>query len=454
MSKTYRPYEPDQLFLLPPSLNDWLPSDHLVFFVRDVLDAIDLSPITKVYEQDDRGYPPYHPKMMTGILLYGYCSGIFSSRKLALRCQEDVPFRVLAANNQPDHRTISDFRKRHLPSLNHVFVEVLRLCQEAGLVKFAHIALDGTKIKANASKHKAMSYGRMKQDIKRLQDEISHLLDMAQDTDEREDRLYGRDVRGDELPAELARRETRLARIQEAKRALEKEAGEQDNDHPPPPSASADLPTATIKTEPHPRTGKPQVVDKAQRNFTDPDSRILPYQKTFVQGYNAQLAVDGAHQIIVATDVSNTATDDVHLLSMVARLPKKPKALTTDAGYTTPENIRYLRRKRYDAYMATKREKHHWTSAPAPRGAIPQHLSLEQRMERKLFTKKGRRIYSRRKCIVEPPIGHIKHVLGFRQFSLRGHDKVRAEWFLVTAVHNLKKLFQARTTDQSVVPAT
>jgi transposase len=454
MSKTYRPYEPDQMFLLPPSLTDWLPPDHLVFFVREVLDTIDLSPITSVYEQEERGYPPYHPKMMTGILLYGYCSGVFSSRKLAKRCQEDVPFRVLAANNQPDFRTIGDFRKRHLSSLRHLFVEVLRLCQKAGLVKFAHIALDGTKIKANASKHKAMSYGRMKQDIKRLQQEISHLFDMAQETDDREDRLYGKDVRGDELPVELARRESRLARIQEAKRALEKEAKDQENDDPPPPSATSDLPKATVKTEQHARTGKSQVIEKAQRNFTDPDSRILPYQRTFVQGYNAQVAVDSAHQIIVATDVTNTATDDPLLPSMICRLPKKPKALSTDAGYTTPENIRYLKKRRYDAYMATRREKHNAAPGPPPGGPIPRHLSLEQRMERKLLTKKGRRIYSRRKCIVEPPIGHIKHVLGFRQFSLRGQVKVRAEWFLVTAVHNLKKLFHARTKQATMVLAT
>lgn len=455
MSKTYRAYEPDQMFLLPPSLTDWLPTGHMVFFVREVLDTIDLSPITDVYEQEERGYPPYHPKVMTGILLYGYCSGVFSSRKLEIRCQEDVAFRVLAANNQPDFRTISDFRKRHLCSLRHLFVEVLRLCQKAGLVKFAHIALDGTKIKANASKHKAMSYGRMKQDIKRLQEEISHLLKKAEETDALEDRKYGKDMRGDELPAELVRRETRLARIKEAKEALEKEARDHknDNDEPPPPPAS-DLPKAIIKTEPHPRTGKPQVIEKAQRNFTDPDSRILPYQKTFVQGYNAQIAVDSAHQIIVATDVSNTATDDPLLQAMISRLPKKPKAFSADAGYTTPENIRYLRKKRYDAYMATKREKHNLAPRPTPRGRIPDGLSLKELMARKLLTKKGRRIYARRKCIVEPPIGHIKHVLGFRQFSLRGHTKVRAEWFLVTAVHNLKKLFTNRTPlDTILVPA-
>src|SRR3989338_8748068 len=213
MAKTYRPYEPDQMFLMPPSLTDWLPAGHMVYFIREILDTIDLAPITSVYEDEERGHPPYNPKMMTGILLYGYCNGITSSRKLARHTQEDVAFRVLAANNQPDHRTISDFRKIHLISLQHLFVEVLHLCRKAGLVKFGHIVLDGTKIKANASKHKAMSYGRMNKDLTRLQNEISALLQEAEETDTREDQKYGHDKRGDELPEELTRRETRLAKI-------------------------------------------------------------------------------------------------------------------------------------------------------------------------------------------------------------------------------------------------
>jgi transposase len=251
MSKTYRPYEPDQMFLMPPSLSDWLPADHLVYFVREILDTIDLSPISSVYEKEERGYPPYHPKVMTGILLYGYCNGITSSRKLEKHCQEDVAFRVLAANNQPDFRTISDFRKLHLGTLEHLFVEILLLCQKAGLVKFGHISLDGTKIKANASKHKAMSYGRMKQDIARLEREIAQLLDEAEQTDAREDRQYGTTKRGDELPEELSRRETRLAKIREAKRALEEEAR---NDDTSEPLSGSTLPKAKVKTETDPTT--------------------------------------------------------------------------------------------------------------------------------------------------------------------------------------------------------
>ena len=451
MAKTYRPYEPDQMFLMPPSLTEWLPKGHLVFFIREVLDTINVSPITRVYEDEDRGYPPYNPKMMTGILLYGYCSGVSSSRKLARHCQEDVAFRILAANNQPDHRTISDFRKIHLNSLQHLFVEVLQLCQKAGLVKFGHIALDGTKIKANASKHKAMSYGRMKKDISRLQHEISDLLRQAEETDAREDQEYGKDKRGDELPEELTHRETRLARIKEAKRALEEEAREQssrpgDDEKPKPPSSGKEepLPMAKIKTEVHENTGKEHVADKAQRNFTDPDSRIMPYQKTFVQGYNAQVAVDSKHQIIVATDVTNNPTDDPLLKAMVSRLPKKPKTLSADAGYSvTDKNIKYLKKKRIDAYIAVKGAKHDQWSRPSPRGRIPEGLTIKELMARKLLTKKGRRLYGRRKCIVKPAIGQIKHVQGFRQFSLRSHVKVRAEWFLVTAAHNLRKLFKA-----------
>jgi transposase len=452
MSKTYRPYEPDQLFLMPPSLTDWLPGDHMVYFVRELLDTIDLSPIMAVYEDEERGYPPYHPKVMTGILLYGYANGLTSSRKLARHCREDVAFRVLAANNQPDHRTISDFRKLHLRTLEHLFVEILQLCCKAGLVKFGHIALDGTKIKANASKHKAMSYGRMKQETERLRKEISQLLLQAEATDAREDRQYGADKRGDELPGELAHRETRLARIKEAKRALEEEAREQaKKDDTPQPPPDKQMPMARVKTERDTHTGKEEVADDAQRNFTDPDSRIMPYQKTFVQGYNAQVAVDSAHQIIVATDVSNTPADDPLLPFMVSRLKKKPKALSADAGYSvSDENLKYLKKKRIDGYIAIKGQKHDKWKHPSQlsvRGRIPDDLTIKQLMKRKLLTNKGRRVYTRRKCIAEPPIGQIKHVQGFRQFSLRGYFNVRAEWFLVTATHNLRKLFRACWTE-------
>ena len=443
MSKTYRPYEPDQMFLLPPSLTEWLPKNHMVFFLREVLEEMDLTPITRVYEQEERGYPPYHPTAMTGILLYGYCHGITSSRKLAARCQEDVAFRVLAANNQPDHRTIGDFRKRHIESLRHLFVESLRLCQEAGLVKFGHIALDGTKMKANASKHKAMSYGRMKQDITRLKQEIAQLLDQAEETDAREDEQYGKDKRGDELPEELSRRETRLARIKEAKRALEEEAKRENNNDDPTPPSSSTMPMAKVKTEEDATTGTRRVADSAQRNFTDPESSIMPYQKTFVQGYNAQLAVDSAHQVIVATELSDYSKDDKALQHMITLLPEKPSVLTADSGYATEENITYLKKKRIDAYIAIGKEHHGPPSDASPCGRIPEYLTVKQRMARKLKTKKGRAIYAQRKTIVEPVIGQIKHAQGIRGFNLRGYPKSRAEWFLIAASHNLRKLFRA-----------
>jgi transposase len=442
MSKTFRPFEPDQMFLLPPSLTEWLPKNHLVFFIREVLDEMDLRPITNEYEDEERGYPPYHPKMMTGILLYGYCCGITSSRKLAKHCQEDVAFRVLAANNQPDHRTIGDFRKRHLKALEHVFVEILRLCREAGLVKFGHVALDGTKMKANASKHKAMSYGRMNDDIRRLKHEIAQLLDQAETTDAREDAQYGIDKRGDELPDELTRREDRLAKIKAAKRALEAEAKRgNDSDEGKPPSPPS-IPMAKVKTTVD-ADGTERVADSAQRNFTDPESRIMPYQKTFVQGYNAQIAVDSAHQIIVATDLSNHPKDEDLLKHIVKRLPEKPTVMTADAGYGTPENITYLDKRHIDAYIAIKREKHGPQSELPPRGRIPDHFSVKDRMARKVKTMKGRAIYARRKAIAEPVFGQIKHAQGIRSLSLRGHVKARAEWFLIAATHNLRKLFMA-----------
>jgi transposase len=432
------------MFLLPPSLNEWLPGDHMVYFLRDVLDAIDLSSITDVYEQSEQGYPPYHPKMLTGVLFYGYTHSVFSSRKLESHCQESIPFRVLAANNTPDHRTISDFRKRHLAALQHLFVEILRLCQEAGLVKFGHVSIDSTKIKANASKHKAVSYGRMKHEIARLEQEIAQLLGEASRVDADEDCRYGADQRGDELPEELARRESRLQKIQQAKKALEEEA-QRAHASQTDSSSSLMVPQATIKTAVDSETGQERPVDKAQRNFTDPDSRIMPAPgKTFIQGYNAQVAVDSAHQIIVATYVTNCPNDYRTMPYLLTQLPQNPKVITADAGYPVAANLEYVNTRKIDAYIAVDREPHSALKAPAsPRGRIPVHLQAEDRMRRKLRTVKGPRLYARRKAIAEPPFGHIKHVMGFRQFSLRGFAKVTAEWFLVTAAYNLRKLFRA-----------
>ncbi len=277
MSKTFRPYDPEQQLLLPAALQEWLPPDHLAYFISDVADQLDLSDIRARYEER-RGGPPYHPGMMVKVLLYGYCTGVASSRRLALRLHEDIAFRVLAANNTPDFRTVSDFRKDHLAALAELFLQVLALCQQAGLVKLGHVALDGTKVRANASKHKAMSYGRMKEKEEQLAAEVDELLRRAQEVDDEEDRRYGRDKRGDELPEELAFRESRLCKIREAKAALEA-------------AARAAAEQAEAEGRQHP--GVPS--DQAQRNFTDADSRIMPVPggKDFQQAYNCQAVVDG-----------------------------------------------------------------------------------------------------------------------------------------------------------------
>jgi len=273
MAKTYRPYVPEQDLLLPPSLREWLPEDHLAFFVSDLIDQLDLSAITTVYEDEERGYPPYHPVMLTKVLVYAYCVGVFSSRKIQRRLVEDVAFRVLAAGNAPDFRTIADFRKTHLAALRGFFEQVLRLARELGAPRVGRVALDGSKIKANASKHKAMSYDRMREKQRQLREEVTELLAQAEAADAAEDAEYGPDRRGDELPAELQRRESRLKRIREAKRALEARAKAE--------AAAAGEPAESAKPDP-----------KAQYNFTDPESRIMKGPDGFVQAYNAQVAVD------------------------------------------------------------------------------------------------------------------------------------------------------------------
>jgi len=307
MAKTYRPYSPDQMFLLPPSLQDWLPENHLCYFVSDVVDQLDLSAIESYYETDDRGQPPYHPRMMTKVLVYAYCVGIFSSRKIQKRLIEDVAFRVLAAGNQPDFRTISDFRKIHLKSLEGLFQQVLRLALQAGAIKLGRVALDGTKVKANASKHKAMSYARMKEDERSLREEVRKLLAQAKAADDEEDKQYGKDKSGDELPDELNRRETRLKKIREAKRVLEERAREE---------AEADG-----KSKEEAKDAKPK--DKAQYNFSDPESRIMKGADGFVQAYNAQAVVESTTQLIVAQAVTQEANDKQQVAPMVEAIEQQ-----------------------------------------------------------------------------------------------------------------------------------
>jgi transposase len=447
MSKTYRPYEPDQSFLLPPSLTDWLPEGHLVYFLREVIGDFDLSAITTVYEREERGYPPYNPQMMVSVLLYAYCLGVTSSRRIARRLEEDVSFRVLAANNRPDFRTIADFRKRHLVELADLFVQALRLCQKAGLVKLGHVSLDGTKLKANASKHKAMSYDRMKREEARLVSEVEALLRQAESTDEREDAEYGASCRGDELPEELSFREGRLKKIREARAALEREAREAAE------AKKRDIEArqaAGPRRGPPPKAPDPSPSPKSQKNFTDPESRIMPAsgeKRCFIQGYNCQAVVDQSAQIIVAADVTQETNDKKQAVPLIkqvqANTGKVPVRVSMDAGYFSEETIGAIESLGIEAFIPPDRQKHGKSPPAAPRGRIPKSLSVSDRMRRKLQTQRGRAIYGKRKETVEPVFGQIKQARGFRQFLLRGHMKVKAEWVLICMGHNLLKLWKA-----------
>lgn len=436
MSKTFRPYEPDQAFLMPASLREWLPKGHLAYFVSELVDELDLSNIMSRYEEE-RGYPPYHPVMMVKVLLYAYCIGVPSSRKIAKRLEEDIGFRVLAANNTPDFRTISDFRKDHLQNLAGLFVQVLKMCRRAGIVKLGHVAIDGTKVKANASKHKAMSYKRMKEEEARLEAEVRELLQKAQSEDEAEDRLYGKNKRGDELPKELAFRESRLKKIREAKAALEADA-------------QAQAEAQEGKDKPGKGTGVPE--DKAQRNFTDPESGIMPVSggKNFEQCYNAQAAVDSAQQVITAADVTQRPSDKEQAIPMVKQVEENlgelPGQLSADAGYFSSKVVEELTAAGIDVYIPPDKMRHAYKAPPAPRGRIPKGLSTADRMRRKLRTKQGRKRYGLRKELPEPVFGQIKQARGFRQFLLRGKEKVRGEWRFICTGHNVLKLFRAMTT--------
>jgi transposase len=420
-SKTFRPYDQDSLLLMPPSLHDWVDPDGLAAFLSDLVDELDLAPFLAAHDEP-RGMPPYHPRLMLKVLLYGYATGVMSSRRIEERLRSDVNVMFLAGLARPDHKTIAEFRRRHLAAFKRLFSDVLELCQAAGMVKLGRVAIDGTKLKANASKHKAMSYGRLREREAALEAEVQAILDEAEATDRAEDARFG-DDRGDELPPELRRRETRLAKIREAKAALEREVRE--------------------------RTGDPAAVPepKAQRNFTDPDSRIMHSTPDgFIYGYNAQLAVDDRHQVIVATSLSAETTDVGALPGLVdaieANTGRRPRKLLADAGYASDGNLAHLEARAIDGYVATRRDKHSAPTPVAPRGRTPAGLSRRERMARKLTTKKGRAEYRRRKAIVEPVFGQTKEARGFRRFHLRGRVKVEAEWQLVCAVHNLGKLFR------------
>ena len=421
-SKTFRPYDQDTLLLMPPSVRDWVTPESLASFIDVLVNELDLAPFLAAHDEP-RGMPPYHPALMLKVLLYGYATGVRSSRKLEERLCSDVGFMFLAGQARPGHKAIGEFRRRHLAAFAALFLDSLVLCREAGMVKLGRVALDGTKVKANASKHRAMSYARMAERETALEAQVAAIIAEAEAVDAAEDALYG-DARGDELPPELRTRDGKLRKIREAKAALEADARE--------------------------RTGDPDAVPdpKAQRNFTDPASKImLSKPDGWVQGYNVGAVVDDTAQVIVATAVTAETTDTRTLPALVdqikANTGRSPRRLLADAGYASDDNLSHLEARGIDAYIALGRDRHGVTPPPPPRGRIPASLSRRDRMGRKLRTKAGRAHYARRKAIVEPVFGQIKEARGFRRFSLRGLEAVQAEWLLVAAVHNLGKLFRS-----------
>jgi len=457
MGKSFLPDDVNQSLLFPPSLHDWLPERHLARFLVDVVSALDLSAIYASYEVGDgRGMSAYAPAMMVRVLLYGYATGVYSSRKLEAKTYDEVAFRYLSADAHPDHDTFAEFRKRHLEALAGLFTQALLLCEKAGLVKLGHVAIDGTKIKANASKHKAMSYARMAETEQRLKQEIEALLRQAEDVDAAEDAEYGKGKRGDELPDELARRESRLKKIAQAKVELEQEAREKaERERAAAEAKLAERREHEERTGKKPRGCESRVPDpdkaapnpKAQRNFTDPESRIMPdgaNKGSFLQGYNAQAAVDATAQIVVAAEVTQETTDNHQLLPMLDQVKEnlgcKPERVSADAGYWSEANATDESVASIDLHIATGREEQEEKIAPKS-GPPPGEVTAKVAMRQKLSSQAGRSIYKMRKAIVEPVFGQIKEQRGFRRFSLRGLANVGCEWKLVCLASNLLKLF-------------
>jgi transposase len=440
MSKTFRPWQVEQSWLLPPSVKELVPEGDPAHFVRDLVrEELDLSAIFAEYVEE-RGFPPYHPTMMTAVLLYAYTQGVYSSRRIARACETRVDFMAVAAMQRPDFRTINKFRQRHLTALGGLFGQVLRLCQRAGVVSLGHVALDGTKVQANASKRKAMSYERMKKTEKELEAIVSDWLAKAEATDAEEDRAFG-DRRGDELPSWVADKAKRLEKLRAAKAELEAEAkaalaaGVKPD---PDPDPDPNKPRRRSRKKPK-ANGEPN--DKAQLNFTDKDSKILKGPSGFLQGYNCQAAVDADAQVIVAHSTSNEQNDSPQLSPILEAIRRntgrQARELSADVGYLSEANLRDLRRRRISGYIATGRQKH-GKAAATGKGVAPG--SLTYAMRQKLARAGHRSRYRLRKQTVEPVFGQIKEARGFRRFLLRGLDKVHHEWALVCTAHNLAKL--------------
>ena len=444
MGTRFRDYQPEQQFLLPPDLREWLPEGHLAYFISDTIDGMDLEAFYAPYEGDGRRNRPYDPRMMLKVLVYGYSVGVFSSRKLARALEEDVAFRVLGAGNFPQHRTICEFRKRHLEDFKDVFVQVVRLAAELGMVKLGTVAVDGSKVKANASKHKAMSYERMGKEEKRIRRLIQRLTRQAEREDEREDGRYGPERRGDELPEEIAFQKGRLEKIRAAKRRLEERQKEEDRrkgrSEEDGNYASGVRPQGG-RSKFRRKFGKPP--PKKQENFTDPESRIMQVgPRHYEQCYNAQIVVDAEEQLITAADVGQNAADTGYLVPLLdaskSHTDKDPEAVLADAGYKSEENFQALAQRGIQGYVPLGRE----GKGSSSKKKIDPRLVATRKMHSRLRTKAGKKRYKRRKAIVEPVFGWIKNVLGFRSFSLRGYSKVRGEWNLVCLAMNLRRLSQ------------
>lgn len=455
-------YEPGQLLLLPPDLRDWLEEGNLAYFILDVVETLDLSEIYASYDGSRGGRPGFDPRLLVGLLVYGYCVGVRSSRKIEKATYESVPFRVLTANQHPDHATVAEFRRRHLEALSRLFVQVLRLCEKAGLVRLGHVALDGTKMRANASKHKAMSYGRMEEKIGELEAQVKELLAAAEAVDQAEDAEHG-SKRGDELPAELRFRQRRLEKIHQAKKALEAEAeaAEQRRREEKEAKAKAKSKGGREESVGGPELAPPQAVkpvkpeDKAQRNFTDPDSRIMRdgATKSFEQSYNCQAVVASETQVILAEQVTQQANDKQQVKPLIEQMKvnlekRVPQELSADAGYFSEDNVNYLEKQKIEPYVAPGRPKR-GAAAALPVEAPATDATIRERMAAKLQTPTGKRVYSRRKETVEPVFGQIKEARGIRRFLFRGLGSVQAEWSLICTTHNLLKLFRSGWTPQT-----
>lgn len=449
--KVFRQYDMDQQMLLPPDLREWLRADHLALYVSDVVDQLDLGGIMREYEEGDmRGRPPYHPLMMVKLLVYGYTTGKTSSRKIEQATYDDVAFRVLACNQQPDHDSIAGFRKRHLKELGRLFVQVLEMCRRTGLVKLGHVAIDGTKIKANAAKRQSLTYERMSKVEKELEAEVAALLREAERTDEEEDKKYGKGKRGDELPEDLRKREDRLKKIREAKAELENEMKEEAK-----AAGVFKQEQAAAKERGEPvfknnrkqkwtrdKMGEVVPKPKVQRNLTDMDARLMMDTQTgsYQQAYNPQIAVDDHAQVIVAARVTQEANDFEQLVPTLAAVKENtgqmPEAASADKGYFSTRAITHESLKDIDLYVPPN-------PVPKESGGPPHIAATRSAMREKLKQPGGQEIYKKRSSTVEPVFAHIKHIRGYRQFLLRGLEQVEAEWSLICMTHNLLKLFRA-----------